>query len=111
MNVSVIHLVFVGLGLFATVIIAVTKAVRAITQDNANTASALTKTITSEVSSLKIALTSIQEKHAAAVVKVDGIVMPRLDDHETRIRTVEHGHVLAEFLDQLSKHKGKAVGA
>ena len=108
---NVVHLVLVGLGLFATVIVAVTKATRTITQDNANTAAALKDTITTEVSSLKVALTSIQEKHTAAVEKVDDVVLPTLKDHEIRLRMVEGGYLLENFLDALGKSKSKGVGA
>jgi formiminotetrahydrofolate cyclodeaminase len=109
--VNEIHVALVAVGLILTIVGMVTKAQRNIIKDNTNTAAALTKTITSEVSSLRLALNSVQEKHAAAVEKVDDVVMPHLEDLETRMRRAEQGQILQEFLESLGRHSNQRANA
>lgn len=105
-----VYLALVGAGLFLTVIGAVSSAVRTITKDNATMGAALKDTITAEVGSLKVSIAAIQERHIAAVDKVETVVMPRLDDLEGRMRKVEFGELLEDVVAALGR-KSKGVSA
>jgi hypothetical protein len=72
-NMNVLSIVFIGLTLLTSLATDLVIAVRTITQDNAQTAATLKDTITSEVGSLKLSMMSIQEKHTAAVDKVETV--------------------------------------